>query len=146
MKKECYAYSLKVKKVAEPDWPYNGQVLSSPEAVYNFSKELHDLDTETFIVLYLDSKNKLISMSSQPGTVDQTAVYPREIAKQALLSSCSSVLMLHNHPSGIVHPSSSDKDLTKQLKEALSLFQIRTHDHMIVSEEGYFSFAKEGWL
>ncbi len=141
-----YAYSLKTHRVKEPEFPYSGEVLSTPESAINFFKGLRDSDIEKFTVAYLDAKNKLCGISIQPGSVDQTAVYPREIAKHALLNGATSVIMAHNHPSGNPNPSSADRELTKLLKEALQVLQIRIHDHIIIGDDSHFSFAEEGYL
>ena len=141
-----YAYSLKTKRIKEDDFPYGGETLSSPTAVADFAKELQDSDIERFIVLYVNSSNRLICIQIQSGTLDQTAVYPREVAKHAILSGASSVILVHNHPSGSLNPSGADRELTRILKDGLSLLQIRVNDHMIISEAGHYSFAEEGFL
>lgn len=142
--KANYAYSLKTRRVKEDDFPYVNETLSSPDSVAGFAKALQDMDIEKFIVLYLNSKNRLVCIQVQPGSVDQTAVYPREVAKHAILSGASSVILVHNHPSGALNPSGADRELTKTLKEALSLLQVRVNDHLIISEQGYYSFAEDG--
>ena len=137
-----YAYSLKVTKCREGDFPYQNEVLSSPDAVYRFSQSIIEEDREVFLTLFLNSRNKLVAINVQPGTLDQTAVYPREVAKQALLSGGNSVILVHSHPSGSLQPSQADRELTRLLKEALMLIHVSVKDHVIVSEEGFYSFAE----
>jgi DNA repair proteins len=71
---------------------------------------------------------------------------PRIILKKALEEDATSIVLCHNHPSGSLQPSKADEDLTKKIKDAAGYFDIRILDHIIVSEEGYFSFADEGML
>lgn len=131
-----YAVSIKSKLVKEEDFPYQvDQSFSSPETVYEFLKDVHNSDIEQFVTLYLDSKNNLACISLQPGTVDQTSVYVRQIIKGVILSNATSVILAHNHPSGHLTPSEADKSLTRYVKDALMLLQIRLHDHLILSDK-----------
>lgn len=146
MKKQ-YAYRLETRRIREDDFQYKTGQFTSPEKVKDFLKVLDDFDNEQFIVLFLSAKNCLIGMTRQPGTIDQAACYPREIAKHALLSSACSVILAHNHPSGLATPSQSDKDLTRTIKAALETLQIKIHDHLIIGSDGdVFSFANAGIL
>ena len=142
-----YAYRLETRRVKESDFKYEVGAFSSPDKVREFLQVLDDFDNEQFLVLFLDSKNKLIGMTRQSGTVDQTACYPRETAKHALLSGATSVILAHNHPSGNPEPSSADRQLTRTIKDALNLLQIKVHDHFIIgSGSQYYSFAEKGDL
>lgn len=105
------------------------------------------LDVEQFRVLFLDRKNNLLADEvMQQGTVDQTAVYPREIAKRALELSSSAVILVHNHPSGDPRPSKADIDMTEQIEHSLQVFAIKIHDHLIIAKDKHFSFAGNGLL
>lgn len=143
-----YAFHLETKRVREPDFPYDGLSLASPEAVAEFVRSLQDADVEKFLVLYLNTKNRLICLQIQTGTIDHAAVYPREIAKHALLSGAVSVILVHNHPSAdtAAAPSPEDKNLTRTIKAALELFQIRTLNHIIISGITFHSFTNSGLL
>ncbi|MCK5601335.1 DNA repair protein RadC [Candidatus Pacearchaeota archaeon] len=143
-----YAYRLETRRIKENDFPYdNKEGFSSPDKVKDFLKVLDDFDNEQFVTLLLNSKNQLVGMLRQPGTVNQTAAYPREIAKHALLSGATSVILAHNHPSGNVTPSRQDRELTRLIKNGLELLQINVLDHMIIgSDEKVYSFANEGEL
>lgn len=126
----------------------SGVVLSSSEKVANylqlyFSRQSH----ESFVVLFLDIKNKLVECREMfRGTLSHTSVYPREVVKAALGCNAASVILAHNHPSGTVEPSNADKALTRSLKQAMGLIDIRVLDHIIVAGSKTFSFAEHGVL
>lgn len=108
---------------------------------------LKDYALEMFIVLFLNQANKVnhtevISKGGITGTVADTRV----ILKKALEEDAVSIVLCHNHPSGRLKPSRADEVLTQKIKEAAKYFDIRVLDHIIVSEEGYYSFADEGLL
>ncbi len=108
---------------------------------------LRDLKKEKFKVIFLDAKNQIIEEQTFfEGTVDSSAVYPREIIKSALRHDASSLIFVHNHPSGDPEPSLSDKEITKELVFAANLMQIRVLDHIIIGNNCYFSFADKGLI
>jgi len=80
------------------------------------------------------------------GTLDGASVYPREVVKQALRHQAAAVIFAHNHPSGVAEPSAADRALTRRLKEALTLLDIRVLDHFVIGEGPPASFAERGWL
>ena len=98
-------------------------------------------------MLFLDTKNQLIAdeILSQ-GTVDHAPVYPREIARRALELSASSLILVHNHPSGDTKPSRADIDVTRELIDALTPFDISIHDHLIAGKNGVTSFKNSGLI
>ncbi len=97
--------------------------------------------TEQFRILFLDKKNFLIADEIQgEGTVDHTPVYIREVIKRALELSASSIILVHNHPSGDVTPSRADIDMTNRIIEAAEKLNIIVHDHIIVGRDGHASF------
>ncbi len=105
------------------------------------------IKTEQFRIIYLDSKNMILSDDLQEvGTVDCTPIYPREVTKRALLLDASSIILIHNHPSGNTKPSSADIDATKLLIRALSSIGVNVHDHIIISYKSYFSFRSSGLI
>jgi len=122
--------------------------IAGPQSVYPFLKNLIGFEKiEKFVILYLNSLNKIISYEIiATGTVNQTAVYPREVAKNALNFNAVSVILAHNHPSGNNLPSEQDKILTEKIKEALKLFDIKVLDHLIITKDSYLSFSAEGML
>ena len=122
--------------------------LSSPQAVKNYLKLLLGHKThESFAVLFLDIKNRLIiSEELFRGTLSQASVYPREVVKAALSHNAAALILAHNHPSGSCEPSRADIDLTQSLKQALSLVDIKVLDHFIVANPHVYSFAEHGLM
>ena len=123
-------------------------VMNSPIAVKQYLQlELAQLKHEVFAVLFLDVHNHLLAY--QPmfrGSLSQTMVYPREVAKAALALGADGVVLAHNHPGGTVKPSPSDMKLTRTLQEALALIDVTVRDHIIVAQGKYLSMAEEGLL
>lgn len=109
--------------------------------------QLSSLSYEVFSIAFLTNQNKLIAF--EPifrGTVNQVHVYVREVVKRALELNAVNLILAHNHPSGNLTPSSSDKRITQQLIQAFSLFEITVLDHIIVSGDSAFSFAENDLL
>jgi DNA repair protein RadC len=117
-------------------------ILSDWNAVLNYCKLTmgHKVAKEYFRVLYLNSKNAVIGDECHEGTVDRVSIYPREIAKKSLEYGASSVILVHNHPSGDTRPSKEDIDVTRTICDALRSLNILVHDHIIVSNFNHFSF------
>lgn len=102
---------------------------------------------EQFRVLFLDKKNHLIADEvMNEGTVDHAPVYPREVARRALELAASSVILLHNHPSGDPTPSHADVEMTRQVMAAVRALNIVVHDHLVVGREGVASFKALGLI
>ncbi len=109
--------------------------------------KLQDLPHEEFHVLFLNSQHQMIADETLfRGTLDGASVYPREVVKRALYHNAAAVIFAHNHPSGHAEPSDSDIRITRHLKEALSLMDIRTLDHQIVGNAEVVSFAERGLI
>lgn len=125
-----------------------GEAMRSPQSVRDFlGLTLADEEREHFLVMLLDAQHRMIKfMTLFSGTLTQTAVYPREVVKFALLSNAAAVIIAHNHPSGYLEPSASDIDLTRNIKAALSLVDTMLLDHMIVAKGSFTSFAERGLL
>jgi DNA repair protein RadC len=103
--------------------------------------------TEQFRVLFLDRKNTLMADELQSsGTIDHTAVYPREVVKRALELGASAIIMVHNHPSGDPTPSRDDIDMTNEIRDAGAKLGITLHDHVIIGKTGHASFKSLGLL
>jgi DNA repair protein RadC len=122
-------------------------VQSSKDIAQYLRAVLKDFTYEVFAVLFLNRANKvnhfeIISRGGITGTVAD----PRVILKKALEQDATSIVLSHNHPSGSLKPSNADEELTKKIKEAAKYLDIKVIDHIIVSEEGYYSFADEGLL
>ena len=124
-------------------------VLSSPQAVRDWLRlKLASLPHEVFVVLLLDSQNRLLHFEEMfRGTLTQTSVYPREVVKLALKWNAAAVILAHNHPSGVAEPSRADEALTAALKQALALIDVRVLDHFVVAGSAKpLSFAERGLL
>lgn len=123
-------------------------LLGSPQAVRQYLKLfLNHKQYESFAVLFLDVKNRLIvGQELFRGTLTQTSVYPREVVKAALSHNAASVILAHNHPSGTPEPSVADQYLTQTLKQALALVDVRVLDHFVVAGQKLYSFAEHGKL
>ena len=126
-----------------------GPVVGSPDEVVSyFKKFIGGKPIEAFLCMYLDHRNHVLDcVLMQEGTVDHTAVYPREIFKKAFeLGSASGLILVHNHPAGSLEPSEGDKALTRQIMTAARSLGFTVHDHLIVAHEGHFSFRQAGLL
>jgi DNA repair protein RadC len=123
-------------------------VLGSPGAVRDYLRlRIGTLEHEVFLAMLLDSQHRVLKcVELFRGTLTQTSVYPREVVKAALAANAAAVVFAHNHPSGVAQPSQADELLTRQLKEALSLVEIKVLDHFIVAGNQCLSFAERGLL
>ena len=125
----------------------SGFKISGPACAEEYVQTmLSDREHEIFAVLFLDNRHQVIDYQEMfRGTVDGTSVYPREVVKEALARNAAAVLLVHNHPSGIAEPSSADQAITRRLKSALDLVDIRVIDHLIVGQT-VTSMASRGLL
>ncbi|HEY4873598.1 MAG TPA: DNA repair protein RadC [Steroidobacteraceae bacterium] len=125
-----------------------GSVLTAPETTRAFlMTQLRDRSYEVFCCLHLDNRHRLIFFEELfRGTIDGASVHPREVVKQALAHNAAAVIFAHNHPSGIAEPSHADELITRRLKDALALVDIRVLDHFIVGDGICMSFAERGLL
>ncbi len=123
-------------------------VISSWSALLAYVRsQLQHETREQFRVLFLDRKNQLISDELMShGTVDHATVYPREIARKALELAASSLILVHNHPSGDPTPSRADIDMTREIIDALGPLEISVHDHLIAAKQGVTSFKSQGLI
>lgn len=122
-------------------------VRSSKDIAEYLQTILKDYTHEVFAVVFLNQSNKIkhFEIVSQGG-ITATVADPRIILKKALALDATSIVLCHNHPSGNLQPSRADEELTRKIKEAAANIDIKVIDHIIVSEEGYYSFADEGLL
>jgi DNA repair protein RadC len=125
-----------------------GTAMDSPQAVREFlSIKLGALEHELFAVLLLDSRHRLIEyVELFRGTIDGASVHPREVVKLALARNAAALVLAHPHPSGAPTPSQADELITRRLREALALVDIRVLDHVIVAGGDSISFAESGLL
>ena len=123
-------------------------VFDSPTELKRYAAlHLAHLEHESFSVIYLDTRHRLIEMQTLfRGTLSQASVYPREVVKEALARNAAALVLAHNHPSGVAEPSRADEYLTQTLKSALQLVDVRVLDHLVVGQGQVVSFAERGLL
>lgn len=120
---------------------------SSPDTKAYLTLHHAAREAEAFGVLFLDNRHRLIADEVMfYGTLNGTAVYPREVMKRALTLNAAAMILYHNHPSGVSEPSRADELLTTQLKEAAAMLDMRILDHMVIGAEGVVSFSERGLL
>jgi len=122
-------------------------IRSSRDIAQYLQALLKDHSYEVFAVAFLNRANKINHFEIiSRGGITGTVADPRIILKRALEEDATSLILCHNHPSGNLQPSRADEELTRKIKEAATYFEIKITDHIIVSEEGFYSFADEGIL
>jgi DNA repair protein RadC len=120
---------------------------ASKDAFDYFQPMLGDLGHEEFWVMLLDRGNKIQdTFRISQGGISGTVIDVRIILKPALEKQSSNIILCHNHPSGTLHPSQADKQITAKIKDAAKLMDISVLDHVIIGQNKYFSFADEGLL
>ncbi|AXY77850.1 JAB domain-containing protein [Paraflavitalea soli] len=127
---------------------FAGSVVTNSRDVAQYLRTLlRDRPSEVFAVMYLSQSNRITHFHIvSEGGITGTIADPRLIIKQALEENAVNLILCHNHPSGNLQPSAADQLLTQKIKQSALLFDIKVLDHIIVSEEGYYSFADEGTL
>jgi DNA repair protein RadC len=125
-----------------------GQAIRSPADTETFLlARLRDRPHEVFCCLYLDNRHRVIRFEELfRGTIDGTSVYPREVVKQALSVNAAAIILAHNHPSGVAEPSQADERITRRVKSALELVDIRLLDHLVIGDGTSTSLASRGML
>ena len=125
-----------------------GETIRSPADTEAFLlAKMRHLDYELFCCLYLDNRHRVLQFNEMfRGTIDGTSVYPREVVKEALAINAAAVILAHNHPSGVAEPSQADERITRRLKSALDLVDIRVLDHLIVGRGRTTSLAARGLI
>jgi DNA repair protein RadC len=125
-----------------------GRPLSSPRNTREYLRlHLAPLGHEVFAILFLDNRHRVIEFVPLfRGTVDGASVHPREVVKESLARNAAAVILAHNHPSGIAEPSAADELITRRVRDALALVDIRVLDHFVVTGDVIVSFAERGLL
>ena len=123
-------------------------LVNNASVVFNYFSRIISLEKqEHFLVLFLDHQKKLISYKILfIGTLNESIVHPREVFKEAFLNSSSAIILVHNHPSGVVTPSKADDEITSNLAQIGELMGIKVLDHVIVSENKFYSYVESGRL
>ena len=125
-----------------------GSALSAPDATRRFLlAQLRDRPYEVFCCLYLDCHHRLIGFEELfRGTTDIAQVHVKEVIRQTLEHNAAAVIFAHNHPSGVMEPSAADEHITRRLREALKLMDVKVLDHLIVGDGCCYSFSEHGLL
>lgn len=135
------------RRYYEQSLPAGQQIRSPADTEAFLIARLRDLPHELFCCLYLDNRHRIIAFEELfRGTIDGTSVYPREVVKQALAVNAAAVILAHNHPSGVAEPSQADERITRRLKSALELVDIRLLDHLVIGDGASTSLASRGML
>ena len=122
-------------------------IQSSEDVLDYLRHNLRDKSQELFMVIYLNGRNQILKMETLfEGTLNTSAVYPREVVKKALENDASALVLVHNHPSGNPSPSQDDLTITKKLKEVARTIDIYIHDHLIIAGNDVYSFADHGLI
>ncbi len=123
-----------------------GDAMGSPDVVRAYLKMvLKPLTHEVFMVLFLDTQNRVTAHEVLfEGTLNEAAVYPREVVKKVIAHHAAAIILAHNHPSGFAKPSESDIAITAKLKQAMALIDVNVLDHLIVADQAIYSFAEAG--
>ena len=122
--------------------------LSRPELTREYLKSLLAFQPrELFWCLFLNNRHQIIASEAiSLGTIDRTSVYPREVVRACITHNAAAVIFAHNHPSGRAEPSQADRAITARLKSALTLIDVRTLDHFVISDHKIVSMAELGLL
>lgn len=125
-----------------------GTALTSPAMTVDYLQaQLRDRRRETFTCLFMDTRHRVIAAEDLfQGSIDGACVYPRVVAERALQLGAAAVIVAHNHPSGVSEPSLADQAITRRLKDALLLLEIRLLDHFVVGDGPPVSMASRGML
>lgn len=139
--RECCSRYLEQKLTA-------GKHIASPsDSVEFLVARLRDRPHEVFCCLFLDNRHRVLAFDELfRGTIDNTTVYPREVVKQALHRNAAAVILAHNHPSGVAEPSEADQLITRRIRDALDLIDVRLLDHFVVGDGACVSLAARGLI
>ena len=138
------ALRMSWQRLSEQEAP----VLTSYDAIIDYCRAASGYkDREEFRIIFLNAKNRIVAEEvQQRGSVNSVAIHPREVMRSAVMKGATSIIMVHNHPSGDVTPSRADIEVTKKVGEALGALDIKLIDHFIVSKNSVFSFNDHGLL
>ncbi|HMU42261.1 MAG TPA: DNA repair protein RadC [Ignavibacteriaceae bacterium] len=138
------AFEISRRILHQSKWFSNKKITSPVEVAEIFIPLLHDELKERFIVVSLNSGNKIIKWDTiSIGNLNSSVVHPREVFKSAIENSAASVILIHNHPSGNLEPSNEDIGITKKIVESGKILDIPVFDHLIIAGNGYTSFVEK---
>lgn len=138
------AFELSRRILSQPKWFANKKITSPQDVAEIFIPILRDDNKEKFIVVCLNSANKIIKHETiSIGNLNSSVVHPREVFKVAIDNSSASIILIHNHPSGNPEPSNEDIRITKKIVETGKIMDIPVFDHLIIAGETYTSFVEK---
>ena len=147
-KRAQFAAAIELARRSTKEELKTGTALTSPGAVRDYLRlAIGARPHEVFVCIWLDAQHRVTKFEEPfQGTLTQTSVYPREIVKAALACNAAAVIFAHNHPSGVAQPSQADELLTRNLRDALALIEVKVLDHFIIAGNQAISFAERGLL
>ncbi|MEQ4924759.1 RadC family protein [Proteus hauseri] len=144
---QLQAINEMAQRFSTTQFMYKNVLSSSEETKYYLQKLLNWREREVFVVLFLDNQNQMIGFEEMfKGTINRVEVHPREIVRQSIKRNASSIILAHNHPSGISEPSLADKQITEKIFAACQLVGVNVLDHLVIGHDNCVSFAEQGWL
>ena len=144
---QLQAINEMAQRFSTAQFMYKNVLSSSEETKYYLHKLLNWREREVFVVLFLDNQNQMIGFDEMfKGTINRVEVHPREIVRQSIKKNASSIILAHNHPSGISEPSLADKQITEKIFAACQLVGVNVLDHLVIGHDNCVSFAERGWL
>ena len=147
-KKEMHRLNQVAIRMVEMPPLFSEEPMNGPAAAVKVMADtFRDYDREVVAVVNLRADMRPININiASIGALDQSIAHPREILKSTILSNAAAIILVHNHPSGSLRPSTHDDALTERIQKAAKLMDIRILDHIILSDSGYYSYADEGRL
>ena len=148
--KRITKYDVRLVKESSSLYDYDQKVLNNPYAVSCMLNEIFDMENlceEHFVMLALDTKLKVVgAFDIHAGTSKSSPVSSKSVFTRAMLCNANSIIVAHNHPSGDTHPSRDDINITRTLEKAGEILDIKLQDHIIIGDDSYYSFKREGML
>ena len=125
-----------------------GEPMSSPASVQEYLiRHFQGCSSEVFSTIWLDNRHRVLTIEDVfHGTIDNTTVYPREIARRGIAHNAAALILAHNHPSGVAEPSEADRLITRRIRDCLELLDIRLLDHFVIGGNTATSLASRGLL
>lgn len=148
--KRVTKYDVRLVKESSSLYDYDEKKLTNPQAVADLLNEIFDMENlcdEHFVMLALSSKLRVVgAFDVHTGTINSSMVSMRSLFSRAMLCNANSIIVAHNHPSGVIKPSREDDSITRRIKEAGELLDIKLLDHLIIGEDCYYSYNNHGDL
>ena len=148
--KRVTKYDVRLVKESSSLYDYDQKQLNNPYAVSCMLNEIFDMENlceEHFVMLALDTKLKVVgAFDIHAGTSKSSPVSAKSVFTRAMLCNANSIIVAHNHPSGDAHPSRDDVNITRTLEKAGEILDIKLQDHIIIGDDSYYSFKREGML